>query len=101
MPHCGAYRPFLWVPSGLEPQEIPSWKVALEFHLATQVIRSLKNSVRHALYEHPEPLWQRVWELLTDALFLFLNLQLIRGLLSSTGNLDQTYEKLIGYYVLC
>ena len=95
MPHYGAYRPFLWVPSGLEPREIPSWKVALEFHLATQVIRSLKNSVRHALYEHPEPLWQSFREWQTDE--LFQNLQLITMLLSSTADLVQTYQKPIGY----
>ena len=43
----GAYRPFLWVPSGLEPGGIPSWKA---------------NLARHTLYGHPQPPWQRFRE---------------------------------------
>ena len=62
--------------------------------------RSLKNSVRHKLYEHPQPLWQSIREWRTDA--LFQNLQLITLLQgpSSTADLVQTYQKPIGYQVM-
>ena len=54
--------------------------------------------MRLTLYEHPQPLWQRFREWRTDA--LFQNLQLITGLLLSTGDLVQTYQEPIGYSVM-
>ena len=95
MPLYGAYRPFLWVPSGLETGGIPSWKVAKGIppcHLGHSVT---KKSTRDTLYDHPQPLWQHFREWRTDA--LFQNLQLITRLLSSTVDLVQTYQKAVGY----
>ena len=69
-------------PQGSNQEEFHPGKLQREFHLANLDIRSLKNSTRHTLYEHPQPLWQRFRKWRTDK--LFQNLQLITLLLSST-----------------
>ena len=86
---------FCGFPQGLNQEEFHPGKLQGGFHLATEAIRSLKKSMRHTLYEHPEPLWQHFREWRTYA--PFQNLQLITGLLSSTVNLVHTYQKPIGY----
>ena len=86
---------FCGFPQGSDQEEFHPGKLQRAFHLATEAIRSHKNSSRHTLYEHPQPLWQRFREWRTDA--LFQNLQLITQLLSSTVDLVQTDQKPIGY----